>query len=210
MKAKRVTLFFILIVFFAVVPVHASYWTLTPDGQLDTDIGDEIAFDISFYSTETIYMISWELDFQFDDTEFAPVWEVVIPDVVERWKVDYNDFSKGFGALSLNNAVLNGDIYSLSAGSLSDIKTINPGDELLFATFYMEVMEDQVWDYLSDVELLSQIGTSNKGIQTYSLALSQYEGDPGVSVGNPVPIPGGVLLLGSGLIGLFGIRRQSV
>jgi hypothetical protein len=41
-----------------------------------------------------------------------------------------------------------------------------------------------------------------------SLAFQLYNGDPGEFHGGPVPLPGAVWLLGSGLLGLIGLRKK--
>ena len=205
----RVLFFAVLLVFFVAAAAHASYWSLSPPGQIETASGDEIGFGLNFHSTETIIMIGWELDLQIDTNELAPVWEVVVPGLIENWKVDYNDFDNGFGALSTLKGKLDSDIYTLAAGSLSGYKIINPGDELLFASLYMDVIDEQLWDNNSDLMLLTQDAfPRNVGILDVSGVLHRFEGAEGPSVGSPVPVPGVIWLLGSGLLALLGIRRR--
>ncbi|AEB08657.1 hypothetical protein [Desulfobacca acetoxidans] len=206
MKPLRFLLLSMLISLFTLTPALASYWSLTPDGQIDTEIGDEIAFTLTFHSTENIpLMISWQLDFQVDATELEPATLAS-----GKYKVYYNTFDAGFGPLNIKNGYFKDGIYDLSAGSLFDVLNITAGNSYDFATFYMKVIADNTWDGIPDVALLSQIGIEWLGIQEETGIIHHYAGDDGASVGSPpaVPIPGAIWLLGMGLLRLAAGARK--
>ncbi|HAY22825.1 hypothetical protein [Desulfobacca acetoxidans] len=209
MKNLRFLLLAMVISLFTLTPTFASSWSLTPTGQLDTAIGDKIAFTLTFNSTEDIpNVISWELDFRIDTEELAPAKLAN-----GKYNVVYNTFDAGFGPLSINNANFYPaeSRYKLAAGSLFQELQITAGTSYDFATFYMDVSADNPWDGQSDVVLLSQIGpSSGLGIQDWDGKLWQYGGADGASVGSPpaVPIPGAIWLLGMGLLRLAAGARK--
>jgi hypothetical protein len=216
MKKIVLAVFLAMFTMALVSPAYASYWYFDPGAgeQLEVTAGEVVAVELWFHSDETTFgAVGWDLDFQIDISEIDPATE--LKGYPERlfYKVDYE---LGFDTLiqppepAIAGGYLEGDIYTLSAGTLGSAVGISAGDTK-FATLYFDVLDPvHFFDDLADIVLLSQIGTAAKGIlDSDGMTLHQFAGADGPSVGTAVPIPAAVWLLGSGLLGLIGIRRRS-
>jgi hypothetical protein len=114
-----------------------------------------------------------------------------------------------------------GEFYTANDGSgalrlAADLPIMDPdieaaaGQTYDIASISFAVMDVTPFDGLSDFSLVSQIGTDGadlRGLFELS-ATHQFDGAVGADVG-AVPVPAAVWLLGSGLIGLVGLRHRN-
>ena len=103
------------------------------------------------------------------------------------------------GSSGIDADKINYEAYAVPPGTV-----VGPGSNYLFASFVLTCSGlglDELW--LNDLDSRIQWVTSPSGFD-----LDDQLGVKLASVNNNVPIPGALWLLGSGLIGLFGIRRR--
>jgi hypothetical protein len=175
--------------------MNASIFTITPDisQEEQASIGDFVTFDLDLQVGTGFSTNSWDLVFEYDDAEL---------DLVE----DSISYGLDFEEFNLTNGTP-GDMR-LFAGTLSDDVVLSDGTEYFIASFTFEVigLND---DGITDFELFDQIDDKGFWASTdFENPVAQFSGAQGADV-SPVPVPAAAWLLGSGLIGLAGLRRRN-
>ncbi len=199
MKIRTLICLSALVFLFFQTSAMASSFSISPQGQIEVALGDTVNFDLSFNvgDDDPLTIIGIYFDFIFDSDELSLLKD----------DITYN--LPGFGSLSdVSPDDTNVRIDSASlGGSFTFVK--NTPQSLLTIPF--EVISLESFDGISDFRLESQIGTTGMDLRGMLLddymTTVQFEGAEGGSVG--VPIPGAFLLLGSGMICLFGFRKRN-
>jgi hypothetical protein len=164
------------------------------DGTFETgqtfqlDLGSSIGVDIYFSVTEE-GIIGGGFDLAFD------------PALLEASGLAFTYPSGPFLDTGLSEIIpghVRAEAFSFPPGT-----PVGPGDDFLFASFTLTCIDLGLTElFLGDFDGRDQWVTSPSG-----LLLDDQLGFVIASVEN-VPIPGTLLLLGSGLMGLLGIRRK--
>ena len=201
MKPKLVAIL-ILMATLLVTNVNANTWSLDPIGSLEVTAGQEISFDLMFTASETLYVDGWDLEFTFDQAEMLAVWDDSGPLPLQDWKVSFNTAVADKLLVNVDNST---GYYRAAAGNLSSYYTINNGETVTFATLFFDVTSLDLFDGIADLSLLAQSG--NFGLSEFTAIFNLNAAD-GADIGAPVPVPAAVWLLGSGLLGIIGIRRK--
>ena len=188
-----------------VSPAQADWYFEPGEGtQIEVSAGDEVSVDLWFNNSgEEFTTFAWDVAFQIDISEITPATYAN-----GKFKVD---FGMGLGSTYADGGALDDDIYTLAGMNMGGEYTLATGINTKIATLYFDVFDPvQPFDSVADIVLLTQIGTSAKGfLDIDCVTLYQFGGATGPSVGSAVPIPAAVWLLGSGLLGLIGIRRKA-
>lgn len=174
---------------------HAAYFSVTPAGSYDalstplSSIGYFVFFNLE--AGENYSFISWDIGMEYDTSELGD------------WSANY---------------VFGGTIEETSPGMLENIHlSPTPSTDVTFASEGSYLMAWLIFDILNpiqpfdgqpDFSVVSQVGDLFFGFGTSDFQILQFEGAAGADVGSPVPIPGAVWLLGSGLLGLIGLKRK--
>jgi hypothetical protein len=217
MKRLILIALFMLMIVGMQPPASASQWLISPNGEIDVTGQSQIAFDVIFDNTDDWFTAaSWDIDLLLDTTELTPTFNPNEPqtpyDPPYGFAVDYayeDTYGNGFGPFSLDNGILTGDVFAIGAGSFEDV-WIAPGQNTL-ATVTFDILNPDALNGIVEADLLVLTNDSlkAKGIMKTNGTLIAIGTD---STLNPdiaaVPVPAAVWLLGSGLIGLVGIRRK--
>ena len=190
---KRAALLLAASIFVSTAAQAASF-SVTPTGSYDATGMTSVTFDV-FLDVEAVdgayNTIAWDFDFWFDSTELS-----------------YTGATMTSGTLvmsGMENLYAN---YQDLAGSTM----LGVGSNLIGSVSFDLNMPLQAWDGMADFAVLSQLGTVGgawRGILLDDFITGvQFDGAEGADVG-AVPVPGAVWLLGSGLVGLAGLRRKS-
>ena len=174
-------------------------WSLYID---NSDINDtSVTFDIWFNTDEDFTLTGYQLFFNFDTDELSYNSYTNTPPA--------GMFPSMFGAFTEN-----GNELQFNAGGFANT-TINSNTLLGSLTFGLltGASQDGTSDLVFDTDnlLFGLSLASGQGGYMFSSApdaASHLTYGEGLDVGSPVPVPGAAILLGSGLLGLIGIRRS--
>jgi hypothetical protein len=206
MKKGIVTATIIFCMFFASV-IPASAWYL----EMDNSDGDnEVDLWFMVEDGETVQLLAYYLGFLFDETELA-----------------YSDYTNNIpdGWIEMDTPALTapGQMQGFFAGQPDYSTALIVTEDLLMVSVDMEVLPGAVQDGSNDIYFPSSSSEADYIIQISILndqgaiishdigTLCYYDqliNGAGLDFASPVPIPGAVWLLGSGFIGLAGIRRR--
>ena len=208
---KRLLIVMVCVVgLMAASPAFASYWSFTPNGQVDVTGASQISFDLYFNNTGAAIDngFTWDNWMQVDLTELTPHLDG------SNYAVTYYG---NWNSTMTTGARLDGDIFWVAAFNFDAYGSITSGANKL-ATITFDIVDKKAWDGVADLVALASNADDATGIQTMDRetwdptwvlgSASTLNPDIGVP-GAPVPIPGALWLLGSGLLGLVGIRRRT-
>ena len=179
-----------------------------PTLSFDIDFyGDHTSYDKGVFDTgSTIDLIvgqSVNVDILFSVTEEGIVaGGFTIP--INSATLSASDLSFPTPFINAGYSGIDADKIDYEAMAWPGGTVVGPGSDYLFASFVLTCSGlglDELW--LNDLDSRIQWVTSPSGFD-----LDDQLGVKLASVNNNVPIPGALWLLGSGLIGLFGIRRR--
>ncbi|MBI4775464.1 MAG: hypothetical protein HY788_15045 [Deltaproteobacteria bacterium] len=181
----------------------AAFLSVSPTGSFDAVAAGatSITFDVFFNveGAESFTFISWDIGMVYDTTELGG-WTAS--------NVVAGDVTAGPPAGSLNHIFF-------SFNPATDVTFAAAGAYLLASLTFDIVAPVQFFDGLADFSVLSQIGDQFDGFTDDQFTFYQFAGANGADVGTPdvgapVPIPGAIWLLGSGLVGLIGMGRRRI
>jgi hypothetical protein len=210
MKRLKILLIAVLFLLAGSQAVLANYTIdIRPNGSLIAETGDELSFDIYLVADDTphdlmlyafgLWLDPSELSYRGWDyanpanfTDHVPLKDGD-PSTPELDPLTTYDLANVYGSFNANDP--NFALYTLSAD-----------EELWLGTLTADVLNpfsDGEWDVAIQYDLVTQ-GDSFFFNDIGPSVLAQT-GGPDIAA---VPIPGAVILLGSGLLGLIGIRRR--
>jgi hypothetical protein len=203
MKTKFLLVLMILTFAITSNALAAPTVEIRPVDTVPASPGTSLNFDIYLVNENSewgMYLYAYSLWIDPDELEFAG-YDYRGPDAwTEHMPFDgaRNDEDTGFetwyGSFNSNNPD-----YSLY--------TLAPNEELLISTLHTTVITpllDGEWDVL--LKYYEPMGENFFDSDYLPIQLVQ-EGGPDVA---PVPIPGTLLLLGSGVLGLMGMKRKKL
>ena len=176
------------------------YWDLNPTGTFGpVDVGDSITLGIDLVndSENAIIVASYSFSLSYDSTELDYL-NTYINTPTEPLIADF------FGPAidTPPDKVVNFNAAAISGGFLLD-----PGASTRVVTFDFQVVAAMTWDGFSDIDLYDRpSGMDGIIIDDVFTTIGARSG-PDVGL---VPIPGTLLLLGSGVLGLMGIKRKKL
>ena len=204
MKIQNFLVTLLLMVFFLVpTQAHAHYLWIDPGEPTNATIGDTVDVDVYLHATEDDGLQMWALCLGFDDTNIDGAELTYVED-----SIIYGDsvLDPGFGVESYVGGASTkyageSRIVEISQQSLFNTEELTSGEDfLLFSISFVfngGIMDgEDVW---VEWKLGDGIGFDS-GYYTVDVA-----NGPDYYA---APIPGAAWLLGSGLVGLIGIRRR--
>ncbi len=194
---KRIISFFVLSLFlaFSVNAANAALISINPTGDLFVTPGEEITFSVDFTGDAggNSFGSAYRFDLGFDTAELSFVSYT-------------SDMPEGFDSFGGPYTDRPGEIYDFSGYTFGDLPTI---ELATLATVTFEVLDGLERDGLADVWFIQRDGFTDicydDGV---CHSVESITGHEGADV-SAVPIPGAIWLLGSGLLGLIGIRRRA-
>jgi hypothetical protein len=197
-------------------PASAQYILMDVIGEQSVSVGDEITINFYAYAETNDSLSFFALDVGFDDNEL---------DFVSLTYADGFSEMTGFG---LAMSYIEDGSDEFAGASLLDTVNGDPGltgaldlsageDQLLFSVVFTATDVETEWTG-ADIWLEWNAGGTGGGLYWSSGEIGQNIGtsstdatdlgDDGADF-SAVPVPAAVWLLGSGLLGLVGLRRRS-
>ncbi|MBL0714365.1 MAG: VPLPA-CTERM sorting domain-containing protein [Desulfosarcina sp.] len=193
MKKFTFVLLAMILVLGICAPAHAWFFAID-------NADNDLTFDIWFNPEgESLGVDNYQLDFKFDANEIA-----------------FDSYSNTppsglIGDLMGPPIIAEDSIQNFFAGTFGSgpvLDTLTPLGSLTFAllnpdTSVLDGLDDIWFDTSSENALVTFATDPVNGVPVVGV------GGSGLDVGAPVPLPAAVWLLGSGLIGLVGLRRRN-
>lgn len=196
---KRIISVFVLSLFlaFSISAANAALISINPTGDLLVTPGEQITFSVDFTGDDggNAFGAAYRFDLGFDTAELA--------------LVSYEGWSDAPGVWGTF-----GGPYTDIAGEINDFNGYTYDDPLptieftTLATVTFEALSGLQADGLADVWFIQRDGLTDICFDDVCHRVADITGHEGADV-SAVPIPGAIWLLGSGLLGLIGIRRRS-
>jgi hypothetical protein len=180
--------------------------------QFEIDnVENDMTFEVWFNTqSDTVLLDSYGLDFVYDVGEMN--WDAAV-------------FTNNAPSPLISNMM--GDMYENSSGSLWNFNaatfgagpTLGPETRIQLGsiTFDLYDPDSSVEDGNQDLEfdlssqnLIVTLNVNDAGMTEYKAmdGTFQYAYGEALDVGDPVPVPGALWLLGSGIVGIVGLRRK--
>ena len=197
-KILTVSVFTLAIAFFTAASASAAYWELNPTGPFGpVNVGDTITLGIDLVneSEDSIEIGAYSFCLSYDSTEldYRDIYtNTPLPPLVPDFFGPAVDTPPD-------------KVENFNAGVITGGFTLAAGESTKVGTFDFEVIAAMIWDGLSDIDLYDR-PSGMDGIIIDGMPTT-IEARPGPDVGL-VPIPGTLLLLGSGIAGLVGFGRK--
>ena len=199
----------------------ASEWIISPSGEVDVTGQDQVSFDIIFDNTTDGWFptATWDVNLWLDVDEFTPHFNPDNPtppdfipygySVVYSYE-DTSGHSFGGGPLDMGR-FLSDNVFMIAGLAFTDV-WIAPGENTM-ATVTFDILNPDApnGSVEADILVLAQDPLLYKGFTQGDDDVIYVDTDSTINadIVSAVPIPAAVWLLGSGLMGLIGIRRKS-
>ena len=159
--------------------------------------GEDITFSVDFTGDDggNEFGAAYRFDLGFDTAELAFVSYEGWADAPAGWVT--------FGGPYTDRP---GEVYDFNGYTFDALPTI---ESATLATVTFEVLDGLERDGVADVWFIQRYGLTDICYDGLCHSVESITGHQGADV-SAVPIPGAIWLLGSGLLGLIGLRRRAV
>ena len=209
---KKIIMIALIVSFSMIINGATAFadWSFQLDNLDNIDGTSTETYEIKFITDEELILDNYQLNFQYDNAE-----------------MQYASFThpsvSGLNANMMGDLVEEspGVLWNLNAGTFGSGPVIDAGSEIVLATISFNVFDSppSVKDGINDLwfDVANRgFGTTINGVWNYFTTASPeflaahlaYGPDMDAVGPSAVPIPGAIWLLGSGLLGLIGIRRK--
>jgi hypothetical protein len=166
-------------------------------------------FDIWFFTDESVVVSNYQLNFEYDigELDYQGIFTNTPPSGLIGQVIGGNPtFDNTLGVLN-----------NFNAGALPGQPGVSVDSDIQLGTLTFNIDSGAVMDGEDDLLFASTpgFGITLDGtfynwvnFQDSAFAAEHLSYGDGLDVGNPVPVPAAVWLLGSGLIGRIGMRRR--
>jgi hypothetical protein len=210
---KKIIMIALIVSFSMIINGATAFadWSFQLD-NLDNIDGDSTeTYEVKFVTTEALNLENYQLNFKYDNTEM-------------QYTSYTHPSASGLDADMMGQLyeIEPGTLHNLNAGTFGPGADLEAGTELLLATISFDVFDsppsvkdgnDDLWfnpiDSVGFGTTIDSVWYAFKIQPPEFLAAHLSYGPDMDAVGAPVPIPGAVWLLGSGFLGLIGIRKKN-
>ncbi|RJQ75448.1 MAG: hypothetical protein C4519_15855 [Desulfobacteraceae bacterium] len=198
MKVVKILALMVCVGMMALLPqAQAAILSVAPSGSFDATGITTITYDINFNvaAGESFNDVSWLFELNYDGAE-----------------IDYAGSQPVFGEIGSDFSqypfITPVDDSSLLFDNFLGAVDYTPGNHLL-ASVTFNIIDLQFFDNNADLSVLSFDYNGLYGMfDNLTFEYIQTASANGADIGAPVPIPGAIWLLGSGLVALIGFRRR--
>lgn len=198
MKVRKWLFVVIAAVFLIPLQAHAHYLYLSPSTDVTADVGSTVSVDVYLHATGDDELQMWSMTIGSDTTELT--YSSITYGTTVLW-------TELFASASYDSET--GLITDIQAACLPSQTTYDvlaaDSDFLLFTIFF--TFDGGTLDS-QDVWITWTTGMDGFGFTTAGWVDTLDQVGTGPDYASSVPLPGALWLLGSGLVGLLGMRRR--